>query len=186
MGSILMALVARVKSILDAQYSPDGYNVGFNAGAAAGQTVPHVHIHVIPRYAGDMPDPRGGVRHVIPWKANYLARPGLEAEADPQAALVTGGDDPLLDHIAPLLRATARNGASVRVRGGAGGSVGGRAGGVVGAPGMVGGAGADAADKVLQADPAGGDAGAVRDGGGVGGRGTDALSAAVPESMAHA
>ena len=42
------------------------------AGAAAGQTVPHVHVHVIPRYAGDMPDPRGGVRHVIPDKGNYL------------------------------------------------------------------------------------------------------------------
>ncbi|MGI9177657.1 MAG: HIT family protein, partial [Pirellulales bacterium] len=42
------------------------------AGAAAGQTVPHVHVHVIPRYAGDMGDPRGGVRHVIPGKGNYL------------------------------------------------------------------------------------------------------------------
>jgi diadenosine tetraphosphate (Ap4A) HIT family hydrolase len=71
----LMALVSKVKSLLDGQLAPkpDGYNVGFNAGAAAGQTVPHVHVHVIPRYAGDMPDPRGGVRHVIPGKANYLA-----------------------------------------------------------------------------------------------------------------
>ena len=49
-----------------------GYNVGFNAGAAAGQTVMHLHVHVIPRYRGDCPDPTGGIRHVIPGKGNYL------------------------------------------------------------------------------------------------------------------
>jgi diadenosine tetraphosphate (Ap4A) HIT family hydrolase len=71
----VMELVGEVKLLLDERLEPkpDGYNVGFNAGAAAGQTVPHVHVHVIPRYAGDMPDPRGGVRHVIPEKGNYLA-----------------------------------------------------------------------------------------------------------------
>ena len=70
-----LALVHIVKAMLDTRLTPkpDGYNVGFNAGAAAGQTVPHVHVHVIPRYAGDMGDPRGGVRHVIPEKGNYLA-----------------------------------------------------------------------------------------------------------------
>jgi superfamily II DNA or RNA helicase/diadenosine tetraphosphate (Ap4A) HIT family hydrolase/HKD family nuclease/SOS-response transcriptional repressor LexA len=70
----LMELVGDVKRLLDERLDPkpDGYNVGFNAGTAAGQTVPHVHVHVIPRYAGDMPDPRGGVRHVIPEKGNYL------------------------------------------------------------------------------------------------------------------
>jgi superfamily II DNA or RNA helicase/diadenosine tetraphosphate (Ap4A) HIT family hydrolase/HKD family nuclease/SOS-response transcriptional repressor LexA len=70
----LMELVGEVKALLDDRLDPkpDGYNVGFNAGAAAGQTVPHVHVHVIPRYAGDMGDPRGGVRHVIPEKGNYL------------------------------------------------------------------------------------------------------------------
>ncbi len=70
----LMELVNVVKSKLDEQLDPrpDGYNVGFNSGDAAGQTVPHVHIHVIPRYHGDMDDPRGGVRHVIPAKGNYL------------------------------------------------------------------------------------------------------------------
>jgi diadenosine tetraphosphate (Ap4A) HIT family hydrolase len=70
----LMALVKESKRLLDMQLSPkpDGYNVGFNSGGAAGQTVPHVHIHVIPRYEGDMQDPRGGVRHVIPDKGNYL------------------------------------------------------------------------------------------------------------------
>jgi ATP adenylyltransferase len=53
---------------------PNGYNVGFNAGAAAGQTVFHLHVHVIPRYAGDSHDPRGGVRWIIPDKADYWSR----------------------------------------------------------------------------------------------------------------
>lgn len=52
--------------------TPDRYNVGFNCGIAAGQTIPHLHVHMIPRYNGDMQDPRGGVRHVIPSKGNYL------------------------------------------------------------------------------------------------------------------
>jgi diadenosine tetraphosphate (Ap4A) HIT family hydrolase len=60
---------ARVK--LDSEFHPDGYNIGINVGEAAGQTVMHAHIHVIPRYAGDVPDPRGGVRFVIPQKAKY-------------------------------------------------------------------------------------------------------------------
>jgi diadenosine tetraphosphate (Ap4A) HIT family hydrolase len=74
----VMQLVGEVKKLLDERLDPkpDGCNVGFNAGSAAGQTVPHVHVHVIPRYAGDMPDPRGGVRHVIPQKGNYLAEKG--------------------------------------------------------------------------------------------------------------
>ena len=50
---------------------PDGYNVGFNAGEAAGQTVFHAHVHVIPRYRGDNPSPRGGIRAVIEGKAAY-------------------------------------------------------------------------------------------------------------------
>lgn len=68
----LMKQVDEVKKQLDEQYNPDGYNIGMNCGEAAGQTVPHLHIHVIPRYKGDMEDPRGGVRHVIPEKGNYL------------------------------------------------------------------------------------------------------------------
>lgn len=69
----LIDLVGVVKAQLDAlEPRPDGYNVGFNAGVAAGQTVMHLHVHVIPRYTGDVPDPRGGVRYVIPAKANYL------------------------------------------------------------------------------------------------------------------
>ncbi|NRA30587.1 MAG: DEAD/DEAH box helicase family protein, partial [Parvularculaceae bacterium] len=67
----VMALVEEVKADLDQDLSPDGYNVGFNAGAEAGQTVPHLHVHVIPRYKGDMDDPRGGVRHVVPHRGNY-------------------------------------------------------------------------------------------------------------------
>lgn len=63
--------VDAIKQTLDATLKPDGYNVGFNAGAAAGQTVAHAHIHVIPRYARDVDDPRGGVRWVIPNKARY-------------------------------------------------------------------------------------------------------------------
>ena len=72
----MMSLVKEVKCVLDERLRPrpDGYNVGFNSGVAAGQTIPHVHIHVIPRYTGDVPDPTGGVRHVIPSKANYLRR----------------------------------------------------------------------------------------------------------------
>ncbi|MEB3196519.1 MAG: HIT family protein [Candidatus Sericytochromatia bacterium] len=56
---------------LDATRRPDGYNLGVNVGRAAGQTVMHLHLHVIPRYAGDMADPRGGIRHVIADKAKY-------------------------------------------------------------------------------------------------------------------
>lgn len=66
--------VAEVKKILDRTHGPDGYNVGFNTGEAAGQTVMHCHVHVIPRAAGDMDDPRGGVRGVIPSKQKYTAR----------------------------------------------------------------------------------------------------------------
>ncbi len=71
----VMELVNDVKQFLDQTLDrkPSGYNVGFNSGASAGQTVMHLHVHVIPRYEGDMADPRGGVRHVIPEKGNYLS-----------------------------------------------------------------------------------------------------------------
>ena len=69
----MLALLDGQKRALDAEYSPAGYNVGINDGAAAGQTVPHLHIHLIPRFAGDLPDPRGGVRWVMPHKAKYWA-----------------------------------------------------------------------------------------------------------------
>jgi len=67
----LMALVGVMKEQLDQERSPDGYNIGINVGEAGGQTVFHLHVHLIPRYLGDMEDPRGGVRHVIPSKGNY-------------------------------------------------------------------------------------------------------------------
>ena len=67
----LWSQVAVVRQLLIEQYNPDGFNVGVNEGLAAGQTVPHAHIHVIPRRRGDVPDPRGGVRWVIPAKAQY-------------------------------------------------------------------------------------------------------------------
>ena len=70
----IMALVDEVKRALDRELGADGYNVGFNAGEAAGQTVMHLHVHVIPRFRGDMDDPRGGVRHVIPSRGNYLRK----------------------------------------------------------------------------------------------------------------
>ncbi len=67
----LLELVAEVKGQLRRQYQPDGFNLGINEGAAAGQTIFHLHIHVIPRYAGDVPDPRGGIRHAVTGKGNW-------------------------------------------------------------------------------------------------------------------
>jgi diadenosine tetraphosphate (Ap4A) HIT family hydrolase len=67
----IVDLVDAVKRILHEHYHPDGFNVGYNEGAAAGQTVFHLHIHVIPRYVGDVPDPRGGIRHAVMGKGNW-------------------------------------------------------------------------------------------------------------------
>ncbi|MFH0966246.1 MAG: HIT family protein, partial [Methanobacteriota archaeon] len=67
----LWELLNNAKHYLDDQFSPDGYNIGINDGVSAGQTIPHLHIHLIPRYIGDTPDPRGGVRGVIPDKQKY-------------------------------------------------------------------------------------------------------------------
>lgn len=94
----ILSLVDEVKASLDRELRPDGYNVGFNAGVAAGQTVMHLHVHVIPRYRGDMEDPRGGVRHAIPGKGNYLAT----MERRP---LVVGGTaDPFSRQVLPLFQ----------------------------------------------------------------------------------
>jgi diadenosine tetraphosphate (Ap4A) HIT family hydrolase len=68
-------LVAATKERLDRERAPAGYNVGINVGAAGGQTVWHAHVHVIPRYAGDVNDPRGGVRWVIRARAPYWKVP---------------------------------------------------------------------------------------------------------------
>ena len=67
----LVALVNPVRAALDQQFGPDAYNLGVNAGKAAGQTILHTHLHVIPRYAGDVAEPRGGVRWVLPETARY-------------------------------------------------------------------------------------------------------------------
>jgi diadenosine tetraphosphate (Ap4A) HIT family hydrolase len=67
----LLALVREAKDLLDGRLHPDGYNIGVNVGTAAGQTVMHLHVHVIPRYAGDVEDPRGGVRGAIPERRGY-------------------------------------------------------------------------------------------------------------------
>ena len=67
----LWAMVDEAKKLLDGRFKPDGYNVGVNVGAPAGQTVKHCHIHLIPRRSGDSVNPRGGVRGVIPLKASY-------------------------------------------------------------------------------------------------------------------
>ena len=96
----IFQLIETVKRELDARTpAPDGYNVGFNAGTAAGQTVMHLHVHVIPRYRGDMDDPRGGVRGVIPGKQKY---PVLDPEPNdmPFAALPSfvHGDDLHFEH----------------------------------------------------------------------------------------
>ena len=69
-GDLLM-LLDKAKVAVDREFLPDGYNIGINDGVAAGQTVPHLHIHLIPRYGGDRDDPRGGVRWIIPEKADY-------------------------------------------------------------------------------------------------------------------
>jgi diadenosine tetraphosphate (Ap4A) HIT family hydrolase len=67
----LWALVGEVRTLLLRRYAPDGFNIAVNDGIAAGQTIAHAHIHVIPRRTGDVPDPRGGVRNIIPSKARY-------------------------------------------------------------------------------------------------------------------
>lgn len=70
----LLLLLDEAKQAADTEFNPDGYNIGINDGPAAGQTVPHLHIHLIPRYTGDLEDPRGGVRWVIPEKADYWSK----------------------------------------------------------------------------------------------------------------
>jgi diadenosine tetraphosphate (Ap4A) HIT family hydrolase len=65
--SACFALICRVREDLDQQpHPPDGYNVGINIGVAGGQGIAHIHLHVIPRYHGDVPNPRGGIRNLLP------------------------------------------------------------------------------------------------------------------------
>ena len=67
----LYTVLHQTKILLIETYLPDGFNIGINEGEAAGQTVEHLHIHIIPRYEGDVVCPRGGVRGVIPSKIEY-------------------------------------------------------------------------------------------------------------------
>ncbi|WP_081736261.1 HIT family protein [Amycolatopsis orientalis] len=59
-------LLRHARNVLADRFRPDGYTIGVNEGRAAGRTIDHLHIHMIPRYHGDVPDPRGGIRHVLP------------------------------------------------------------------------------------------------------------------------
>lgn len=67
----IIDLLNKCKEYIDKKYHPDGYNVGLNCGESAGQSVMHVHMHLIPRYKGDVENPRGGIRGVIPNRKNY-------------------------------------------------------------------------------------------------------------------
>jgi HKD family nuclease/diadenosine tetraphosphate (Ap4A) HIT family hydrolase len=91
--------IDQAQGLISERFHPDGFNVGFDENSAAGQTVFHFHLHIIPRYEGDVADPRGGVRHVIPNKANYLAADESLLGPPFHRRLVTGGADPLLPHL---------------------------------------------------------------------------------------
>lgn len=67
----IFELVDKSKKLIDEKFHPTGYNIGMNCGESAGQSVMHIHVHLIPRYDGDVENPRGGVRGVIPQKQNY-------------------------------------------------------------------------------------------------------------------
>jgi diadenosine tetraphosphate (Ap4A) HIT family hydrolase len=64
-------MLNKVKEIVSLKFNPDGFNIGINVGEKAGQTIQHVHIHLIPRFNGDVEEPKGGVRGVIPNKQKY-------------------------------------------------------------------------------------------------------------------
>lgn len=69
--SAIWSAIEECKILIDDKHKPDGYNIGINVGEDAGQSIPHVHVHLIPRFHGDVKNPRGGVRGVIPGKQNY-------------------------------------------------------------------------------------------------------------------
>lgn len=96
-------------------YSPDGFNIGINEGEASGQTIDHLHVHVIPRYRGDVRDPRGGVRHVIPGMGNYtIGRKDAEEavepyfERTPKSSILGNDTSPLLAALVDDLAESSR------------------------------------------------------------------------------
>jgi len=70
-SSSLFNVIKTIKDILEEKYNPQGFNIGVNCGEVSGQTIMHCHVHIIPRYDGDVENPRGGVRGVIPNKQSY-------------------------------------------------------------------------------------------------------------------
>lgn len=112
----LVQAIEAAREAIQAKFSADGYNIGVNNGAAAGQTVPHLHVHVIPRRHGDVADPRGGVRYVLPHRGNYLDQQVQDAAPLPYGApsatayrstLIKGGtEDPLLPELKHHLAAS--------------------------------------------------------------------------------
>ncbi len=70
----LLAALDEARRAVEREHRPDGWNVGINDGPAAGQTVAHLHVHLIPRYKGDRSDPRGGVRWIFPDRADYWSK----------------------------------------------------------------------------------------------------------------
>ena len=68
--SAVLGLLTEAQRLIQRDYSPDGYNIGVNVGKAGGQSRMHVHVHLIPRYAGDVADPRGGIRCVLAQSAH--------------------------------------------------------------------------------------------------------------------
>ncbi len=108
----LTEAIAAAKTAIERAHKPDAFNIGVNVGKAAGQTVFHLHVHIIPRYEGDVPDPRGGVRQLFIEKANYLnttaaARP-LSSAPHARALIAGGEEDPLLPHLKTELESASR------------------------------------------------------------------------------
>ena len=84
----LMAATEVARLAISARHQPDGFNIGMEIGRAAGQTIDHLHLHVIPRYAGDAVNPRGGIRWVLPARADYLGDTGRVEDVDIKGELV--------------------------------------------------------------------------------------------------